>query len=326
MKKTDRFSDHPLQSEQWKQFREKTGIKVVRENNIQLTFHKIPYTNFTIGYFPKGTLPDKNQIAKLKRIGVSQNAVFIQLEPNIERTRDLRFNYKILGLISSFHPLFTSFNFKLDITKSEEELLKNMHPKTRYNIKVAQKHGVKVFVDNSDKTFEEYLKLTEETTKRQNFYAHSRNYHKLMWDTLKPESDKFSKEKLTAHLLAAKYNNRILAAWILFVYNNTLYYPYGSSSTEHRKVMASNLMMWEAIRFGKKLELKEFDMWGSLGPNANPSDPWFGFNRFKQGYNPRAIEYIGSYDLVINASVYKLYKIADKFRWKFLKLKRAISS
>jgi lipid II:glycine glycyltransferase (peptidoglycan interpeptide bridge formation enzyme) len=327
MNQLTKFSNHPLQSEEWARFREKTGIRVIRENGIQLTIHKIPKTKFTIGYFPKGNLPDKKMIDKLKKIGEKENTIFIQIEPNVEKKENLTFNYKDLNLTPSFHPLFTRFTFKLDLTKSEEELLKNMHPKTRYNIRVAQRHGVKISEDDSEKAFSEYLKLTWETTKRQNFYAHTEKYHRLMWDTLKYQklnikNQKNDKDKLSARLLTAKYNNKILAAWIVFIYKDTLYYPYGSSSSEYKETMASNLMMWEVIKFGKNLGLKNFDMWGSLGLDANPNDPWFGFHRFKQGYGPNLIEFLGSYDLVIKPKMYRIYKIADKLRWILLKIKK----
>ncbi|MBU3979240.1 peptidoglycan bridge formation glycyltransferase FemA/FemB family protein, partial [Patescibacteria group bacterium] len=82
--------------------------------------------------------------------------------------------------------------------------------------------------------------------------------------------------------------------------------------------------MWEAIRFGKKLGLKKFDMWGALGPNPNPKDPWYGFHNFKEKYAPRYVEFIGSYDLVINPLLYQLYKFADRLRWFYLKLKKAL--
>jgi len=327
MNSLNKFSNHPLQSAEWAKFREKTGIKVIRENGIQLTIHKIPRTKFTIGYFPKGFLPDKKMVSRLKKIGERERAIFIQIEPNVEKEKNLIFYYKKIGLAPSFHPLFTKFTFRLNLDKSEEELLKNTHPKTRYNIRVAQRHGVKISEDNSEKAFSEYLKLTWETTKRQNFYAHTEKYHKLMWETLQNEklkikNEKLNTDKLTAHLFLARYNNRTLVAWIVFVYNDTLYYPYGASSSEHKETMASNLMMWEAIKFGKNLGLKKFDMWGSLGPNASPNDPWFGFHRFKQGYGPDLIEFIGSYDLVINPFMYRMYKIADKLRWALLKIKR----
>ncbi len=315
---------HPLQSLEWRQFREKTGIKVVRENDIQLTVHKIPKTPWTIGYFPKGDFPDKKMVEALKKIGKREKCIFIQLEPNIVAIENLKFKIENLGLQSSAHPLFTKYTFQLDLTKSEEELLANMYPKTRYNIRVAQKHGVQVIEDNSDKAFKEYLRLTQETTKRQAFYAHTQKYHELMWQTLKPatKDQKPIIDKLTAHLLLAKYKNKTLAAWILFVFKNTLYYPYGASSTENKETMASNLIMWEAIKYGKKIGLKKFDMWGALSNDPDKNDPWYGFHRFKQGYGPELIEFIGSYDLVINPVLYQIYKIADKARWMVLKLKR----
>ena len=201
-----------------------------------------------------------------------------------------------LGLKLAARPLFTKYTFILDLTKSEEELLKNMHSKARYNIRVAQRYGVEVGEDNSSVAFEEYLRLMKETTVRQKFYAHTREYHKKMWKILSP--------KKMARLFIAKYKGQVLTAWILFVFKDTLYYPYGASSSLLREVMASNLMMWEAIRFGKKLGLKKFDMWGALGPNPDPKDPWFGFHSFKEKYGPRHVEFIGSYDLVINSPLY----------------------
>jgi len=310
---------HPLQSPKWGEFREKTGIKVVHENDLQITIHPVPHTNFTIGYLPKGPMPTKQMLDLLKKIGTREHCIFIQLEPNVISEERTKVGMKKLGLFSAAHPLFTKYTFVLDLTKSEEELLKNMHPKTRYNIRVAEKKGVKVAEDDSDKAFEEYLTLTKETTSRQNFYAHSEKYHRLMWEALKTNS--FNKNELSAHLLTATYNKDVLVAWIVFVLNDTLYYPYGSSSSNHREVMASNLMMWEAIKFGKKLGLERFDMWGALGPNPDTKDAWFGFHRFKEGYGPKLTEFIGSYDFVINRKMYLAYKLINKIRWMVLRFK-----
>ena len=322
-------ASHPLQSYEWGEFREKTGVKVVRRAGFQLTIHPIPHTPYTIGYLPKGELPNKEYIEELRKIGKEEKCIFIQLEPNVTASQNSKFEIRNskFGLRPAARPLFTKYNFVLDLTKSEEELLKQMHQKARYNIKVAQKNGVEVIEDNSDKSFEEYLRLTRETTERQKFYAHSEMYHRLMWDTLRVQSSKFKvqsldKDKLTAHLLLAKYKGKVLTAWILFVFKDTLYYPYGASSSENREVMSSNLMMWEAIRFGKKLGLSKFDMWGAMGPNPNKNDSWYGFHSFKEKYGPEHVEYIGSYDLIINPVLYQVYKVADKLRWLDLKIRK----
>lgn len=305
---------HPLQSYEWGEFREKSGVKVIRKESFSLTIHKIPHTPFSIGYLPKGNLPDKLLIKELRKIGKQENCIFIQLEPNIIASPSILHNILSLGLKPSARPLFTKYTFILDLTKSEEELLKNMHSKARYNIKVAQKHGVEVTEDNSDEAFEQYLKLMKETTTRQKFYAHTEKYHRQMWQTLKP--------KKIAHLFIAKYKGQVLTAWILFTFKDTLYYPYGASSSLHREVMASNLIMWEAILYGKKIGLKKFDMWGALSPNPDIKDPWFGFHNFKEKYGPQHVEFVGSFDLIINPTLYSIYKIANQLRWLYLKLKK----
>lgn len=350
---------HPLQSYEWGEFREKTGVKVIRrgifEGNkpitaFQLTIHKIPRTPWTIGYLPKGDLPTTELIKELKKIGKEEKCIFIQLEPNViknvilERptgaiesptkilSRSLPLQddtIKKLGLVPAAHPLFTKYTFILDLTKSEDDLLKDMHPKTRYNIKVAQKHGVEIIEDNSEEAFEKYWELTEETTKRQKFYAHTKRYHQLQWETFTHTLTNHQSQitnHLSSHLLVAKYEGKILTTMLYFVFKDTLYYPYGASSNEHRNIMHSTLTMWEAIRLGKKLGLKKFDMWGALGPQPDPKDPWYGFHNFKQKYGPDHIEFIGSYDLIINPVLYQGYKLADKLRWILLRIKKILSS
>ena len=69
---------HPLQSQLWGEFREKTGVKVVRKNDLQVTIHPIPYTNFKIGYFPKGSQINQKMLNDLLEIGKTNNCIFIQ--------------------------------------------------------------------------------------------------------------------------------------------------------------------------------------------------------------------------------------------------------
>lgn len=336
---------HPLQSYEWGNFREKTGIKVVRrgvfENNklingFQLTIHPLPHAPWTIGYLPKAEVPSAEILEELISIGKENNCIFIQLEPNVYKdnkilrdkeisvneNRKKPFNTLISqysNIRSSTHPLFTKYTFVLDLTKTEDELLKNMHPKTRYNIKIARKHDVEIKEDNSIKAFEKYWQLTKETTRRQGFYAHTEKYHKLQWENFTHTK---SDNKLSSHLITATYSGKILTTMLFFVFHDTLYYPYGASSNEYRNTMHSTLTMWEAIRWGKKKGLKKLDMWGALGENPVPDDPWIGFHTFKNRFGPEHVEFIGSFDLIIDPLIYRLYVAADKIRWIYLKLKK----
>lgn len=331
----DSVVNHPLQSWTWGEFRRSMGTDIIRfvvekrgkltrgsrpvypesyqgklVEGWQLTFHNIPYTPWTIGYFPKGPTPTQNMLGKLSMLGKEKNAIFIQIEPNV--LKSLKFKVSSLKYLGpSHHPLFPKYTFVLDLTKSKEDLLEAMHPKTRYNIRIAQKHGVVVKEDRSKEAMEAYMKLSSETTKRQSFYAHNQSYHRHMWQHLHPAG--------TALLFTATYQQKILAAWIIFSWKDTIYYPYGASSREHRDVMAPTLLLWEIALWGKKNGYKKFDLWGALGPYPDPKDPWFGFHRFKQGFGPQLVEFIGSYDLVLNPLLYRMYKVVDTIRWKILR-------
>ena len=109
---------HPLQSPKWGEFREKTGVKVVRENGLQITIHPVPHTKFTIGYLPKGPEINQAMLNELLEIGKKENCIFIQLEPNVEKLNHKDYHFK--NLYKSSHPLFTKYTFILDLTKSEE--------------------------------------------------------------------------------------------------------------------------------------------------------------------------------------------------------------
>jgi lipid II:glycine glycyltransferase (peptidoglycan interpeptide bridge formation enzyme) len=302
MDSLDKLATHPLQTSYWAEFRRKWGNEVIETPYGIITLHKIPFFNFKIGMFIKGPAPDKEMLEHLKTLGIKNKIIFIKLEPNAVKAEKILNILKSSGAVPG-KTLFTPTTFWIDLTPTEEEILKSFSGKTRYNIRVAQKHGVSVQIDNSQKAFDSYLHLTKETAGRQGFYAHSAKYHKLMWHILQNNG--------IANLLTATYKGKIISTWVLFSWHGFLYYPYGASSDEYKNVMANNLMMWEAIKFGKKQGLTTFDLWGR--------EEGKGFTRFKEGFNPKVVEFLGTWDLVINRPLYKLYIIAEFLRWKFLK-------
>ena len=299
----DKIATHPLQTSYWAEFRKKWGNEILETKYGILTLHKLPFGNYKIGIFEKGPTPTEEMLIDLKTIGKQNNLVFIKLEPNTQKIPNLIELMKNEGAIPG-KTVFTPTTFWIDLTPSEENLMKSFSSKTRYNIRLAERNGVTVREDNSDKAFERYLELTRETINRQGFYAHTEKYHRLMWDILRKAG--------IAHLLTARYEGNIITTWILFKWKDFLYYPYGASTVEHKNVMANNLMMWEAIKFGKKNNLKTFDLWGR--------EEGKGFTKFKEGYNPQVIEFLGTWDLITNKPMYAVYKIGEKIRWPLLKL------
>jgi len=294
---------HPLQTQFWANFRSAWGNEVIKSKYGYLTLHKLPLINKKIGMFIRGPKPTTAMLTDMKKLARDQNLIFIKLEPFTLRNKKLISLFKRNGAIPG-RTLFTPTTFWIDLTKSDDDLMSSFTSKTRYNIRLAEKKGVKIKIDNSDKAFNEYLRLTKETVERQGFYAHSERYHHLMWQYLKDN---------LATLITATYKNEVITAWVLFKYKNFLYYPYGASSAKHKNVMANNLVLWEAIKYGKSLGCTTFDLWGR--------EEGKGFTRFKEGYNPQVIDFIGTWDLITNKPVYYLYRLLDFFRWHLLRLK-----
>jgi len=321
----NKIAPHPLQSWEWGEFRREWGNEVVQFPFGQIIINRIPKASFKIGTFIRGIAPTKIIINELKKYAQENNLVYIKFEPNVlTKTTDLSGKkidiYKegesVISLLKKNgavpgRTLFTPTSFQIDLTKSEDELMAGFHKKTRYNIRLAQRHGVEAKIDNSNKAFDKYIKLTRETVHRQRFYAHTERYHRLMWKHLNRAAG--NGQQAIAKLLTATYKNEIITTWILFVWKESLYYPFGASTDKHKKVMANNLMMWEAIRLGKKLGLKKFDLWGR--------EPGKGFTPFKEGYNPYIVKFVGTWDLIVNHKIYYPLRAIEYLRWKTLRFR-----
>lgn len=148
----DRVATHPLQLWEWGEARSKMGIETLRigefEHNelahgYQITFHQIPATPFKIGYLPRSAFPSSDVLEFLMDFGKKHRVVFFKIEPNVKKSevRD-----ETIGQLNNFkrslHPLFSEWTIQLDLTLPEEELMKRMKSKTRYNIRLAQKKGL----------------------------------------------------------------------------------------------------------------------------------------------------------------------------------------
>jgi lipid II:glycine glycyltransferase (peptidoglycan interpeptide bridge formation enzyme) len=315
-------STHPLQSWEWGEFRKETGNKAIRLaefkngkiiNSYQIMIHGVPQIPYRVGTLIKGPKPTEELIEELKKLGKKEKLLFIKMEPNIKRGENLIKKLKKWGCVPG-KTLFTPTTFWIDLTKGEEDLMEGFHSKTRYNIRYAKRKGVKVAEDNSNKAFNKYVELTGETVERQGFYAHNEKYHRLMWEYLHKNMVKEKKSPI-ARLLTATYQKEIITTWIVFVWHDFLYYPYGASTKKYKNVQANNLMMWEAIRYAKALGLKTFDLWGR--------EPGKGFTRFKEGYNPEVVEFLGTWDL-ITSHLYWPYRTMEFIRWNFLRARNKL--
>ncbi len=186
----------------------------------------------------------------------------------------------------------------LDLVRSEEELLSAMKPKTRYNIKVAQKHCVKI--DEGDEYFADFWRLLRQTADRDEFTAHGEDYYRKMLEALSPAG--------LLRLIAASYDGKVVAANLVVFFGDWCCYLHGASDYACRDKMAPQLLQWETILLAKSLGKKYYDFWGV------DERRWPGVTRFKTGFAPETAftSYAGAFDLPLNKFWYWIYKLLKR--------------
>lgn len=240
-------------------------------------------------------------LKKIKEIAQVEQAVFLRIDPGL-RLED-KVNLKSFGFKKAHAHYQPENTLILDLTQTEEQILAQMKPKGRYNIKVAQKHGVEVRVsDGNEKDLEAFYKLLEETTQRDGFSGHNLEYYKNMLTILGPEQVK---------LYLASYKGEIIGGIIATFFKDTAIYYFGASGNKHRNMMAPYLLQWRAICDAKKLDLKFYDFLGIAAEGA-VKHAWAGVTDFKLKFGGKRVDYYPAQELVYKPLWYAGIKARKK--------------
>jgi lipid II:glycine glycyltransferase (peptidoglycan interpeptide bridge formation enzyme) len=333
-----------LQSWEWGEFQKSLGRKIWRLRDGENWAALIIRYDLPMGknylYCPAGPLLNekgkiKNEklqvkiqkfLDETKRIAKNEKSIFLKIEPFAEI--NLKEDCPPSGGQSSKCWIDSGFQksdggqriletLVLDLEKSEEQLLAGMKQKTRYNIRLAEKHGVIIRIsDNPEKDFEGFWKLASETSDRDDFRLHPKGYYLKQLSFCHPKQSEGSHTKdsspaaqndnLCVKLFLAVYQDKVIAANIVVFFGDRAIYLHGASSNESRNLMAPYLLQWEQIKEAKKRGCGIYDFWGI------DEVKWPGVTRFKKGFGGNEIDYIGTYDYVFDKVWYKLYELAKR--------------
>jgi lipid II:glycine glycyltransferase (peptidoglycan interpeptide bridge formation enzyme) len=195
----------------------------------------------------------------------------------------------------------------LDLNKSEDELQKGMHEKTRYSIRTAIKRGAVTEILSSDfvKHFPVFYELMCETAKRNGFSLHEKEYYRNIFENLDPTN---------AYIVLAKFGGKILVVDVFIKYGQVINYVFSGSSSEHRDVLPAYIAQWAAITHAKKLGGRFYNFGGVASGELYKG--WEGLTRFKKRFGGFEVKHSDFYDLVSRPLWYYLYnfrKIIKRF-------------
>ena len=193
----------------------------------------------------------------------------------------------------------------IDLEKDENRLIHDMKSKTRYNVRLAQRKGVKVRSANAD-DLNIWYELYNETCNRNSIICKDIDYFNAVIGTHIADS----KTPVHVELLIAEIGSTPLASMFLVFSEKRAYYLYGASSSSNRNLMATYVLQWDAIIRAKKRGCSEYDMFG-VAPRPDPAHPLYGLYRFKSGFGGRLFHRMGCWDYPLNHSKYESYLTAE---------------
>lgn len=315
---------HSMQTWEWGDIKGRTGWRpwrLILEADHEIVAaatvleRKLPFIGSPIFYCPRGPVVDMHDGSKLDGIfqaiqdlGIKRKAILLKIDPDI-RSSDQRLKdylrttkFRQLDTGQDFEGVQPKYVFRLDISSDGDTILANMHQKTRYNIRLASKKGVKIRIGLRE-DLPEFYKVLKETTERDNFLVRSYSYFEDLYDTLVGAG--------FAQLFIAEYEGKIVAGTLAFITGEKAWYIYGASSNEHRNVMPNYLIQWEMICWAKDKGCTLYDFRGVSG-DLSEDNPLHGLYKFKKGFNGEFTEFIGEWDYVYRPYMYSVWQMAER--------------
>ncbi len=316
-----------LQSWAWGEFRHQTGCPIRRfaladhegrwRAAIQLEYRKRRFMGYW--FAPRGPIFSHTLTAEGRRDAIRELTEALLQHPEL-RSHVLFWRMEPLSRLADPEGLVPlsfrrspaqdpSSTLVLDLSRSEEDLLAAMHEKTRYNIRVAERHGVRTRLGSTPADTDAFLALMSETATRDHFVQRDLTYVRKTLEILRARG--------MAALRLAEIEGRIVVANMEIRYGDTVTYLYGASASADRKTMAPYALHWDAIRAAKQDGFTRYDLWG-----ANPlskamfsyKSSWEGITRFKRGWGGERVDLVGTWDLPFNLFLYRLAFLKQFFR------------
>ena len=300
-----------LQSDSWQTFQESLGTETLRHDGSLYLKRHTPFGSYLIS--SRCVLPEAITLP-------SSPSFFIRYEPENENSYNQleKFaKHKKYRLVKSvaIQPKQTSI---ISLLKSDEDIIKSMKPKHRYNLKVAERSGLEIerISQFSEAAITRFLNLLATTAERHHFRLHADHYYHQLFKTLAPQG--------AAHLLFAQKDGQDCAALLLITHAGTATYLHGGSTKVASPLMAPYLLHLEAMRFARSTGHTQYDFWGThlhFNPTTQTWETFKGHasegtSRFKLGFAGAIVEYPGTYDLILNPFWYTLYKLGRALKRK----------
>jgi lipid II:glycine glycyltransferase (peptidoglycan interpeptide bridge formation enzyme) len=295
---------HMLQSWRWGALKSHFGWEVERitsEDSHGTDLAQVLFRQkfgLSVGYLPRGPVLSSANPTGLARL-------FARIDAVAKRRRALTIIVEPEGAIdgdqapptlaqSPLLPIQPARTVKISLD-DDESLLAQMHQKTRYNVRLAQRRGVQTrFVEATDASVATFYELLQDTAARNAFGIHTLDYYQQFLRLFGDD----------ATLIFAEIDALPVAGIIAAAFGPEAIYMYGASSTKHRAHGAGFLIQFEAMRWARERGCLRYDLWGipAQDPHSTKVDDgdriagtagsdWRGLYEFKTRFGGEIVSY-----------------------------------
>ncbi len=246
-------------------------------------------------------------LARAAAVATVEECTFLRVCSVLPRTADSKAIYRSMGFRNAPIHMHPELAWMLDISKSEEDLLREMRKTTRYLIKKTEKEGVEIVCSTNSDDIEQFWPVYEATAQRQHFTPFSKK-------DLRKEFELFAADAGAA-LFFGKVGEKVVAAAMIIFYNGQAFYHHSGSLSDGSGSNVSYLLQWRVIQEAKRRGCTLYNFWG-ISPDDKPKHPWAGLSLFKKGFGGFAEEYLPAQDKPLTAKYWLNFAVETTRRIK----------
>lgn len=247
----------------------------------------------------------------LAKKGKENSIDFIRSSPFIADTEANRQLYRQHGWKRAPIHMLAEHVWWLDITPSEEDLMKGMRKTMRNLIRRAKRDGVTVRMSTDPQDVEHLIDVHKDTVAKHHFVPYSDDYFRNQFAA-------FS-ENGHAKMFLAEHKGEVIAASMMMFYGDMCSYHHSGALLKYRKIPASYLIQWEAIRTAKQQGCDVYNFWGIAPEHKMYSSirkrphPFAGVTKFKTGFGGELFNLLPCQDYPLTAK-YRLTRAIETAR------------
>lgn len=246
----------------------------------------------------------------------NKNGVFaVKIEPEIVKTNEVTEVVDKLDLTKVRNVQPNASTIFLDLSGSLDEIMASLNQKGRHALRRAERDGATVeqvpATDENCKIMYDLYRHTAEGLWTARPYA----YYKHYWQSFEAAG--------MGQLFFAYADGKLAAGAYALIFGKKSTYKDGASLRERPVYGLSHLLQWHVIKWAKSRGAAVHDLCGSPPSDQikNPDHPYYGFGRFKTSFSKNVVDFIGTYDIIVRPTKYKIWasigeRVALKLHFK----------